>query len=1059
MAPVMAQDDAADGPIVGVPGFDMLFETVDPGFLAGDNTIYYPWVANDDDFGLGDADTSISVQNLENRDSQIWIYTGNGDGTWSLATTAFLASFASKTFPAASLGIAAGEGAPVAVTAFHRVPGETVPGFPVGAFLAETEVILSKPAEVEGDFTQVVACVVNVYTADGSFGSPFPFLAAVSFTWTGVDYTANEDWVEWDNQGDLQDILETVNAGNTGALINPFGGLNVDGDCLDATAVIDGGSTASFLDSVAIGGVAKQAVQGEALPMTSEVDTAVSGYNALNGIEVYRFDEWYLPIVQTNCGPGGCWDSMIRVANVSGQNASVEIRFFPADDGSGSLATGFQIQGLVNGGDTWHVNLGDLVPDGWVGSAHIYSDGQVFAMVDRYKVGYNMWITNTGSSADYENLAQVENAQQRYVLFAPHVLLDYFGWNTGINVANLANVDNNVSIQYFNMLGNATQVLNQRLAAHGMTYFYDPSINAQNISEQDVTTDPNAGVVGSALIWSDEPVAAAIDATKYPETDPTGGVDLFQATSYSATQNVFNWQAVPLIQKGSPIDGMGDTSGINIMNPNAAAVTANVYFVNPSGFNAQNFGVSSVTIPGFANGFVYSLWQNNLPNGFTGAAQVVASQPVAAVSANVNYEVDGDGSAIFNAFNPCGLYRTTGACTFGDPFDPTGRSFTKTFVDQFGDPVAGVGFQVSSTPGTTDFPYTRDGVSGVDGTRTFSNMPLGTYDLFVTSLPAGYAPVDPTEVQETFTISAGDDVELTNVLELLGGNFTKEVIVAGTGDESDDNGIEFGTGIGLEGVNVVVFASGGMTGEGDPVLGDVVLDVVTGADGSVTGSLIPGTYVLCLYDADGTATIVGSETVIDVDLGLTADGACAAGFDVFTIDDEETSVFLVNEVEVLGQIDIGTTIERDVFLQWGEFEVCIWDAAEADGLDGLVELECKDVDAADVFTYDEAAETDESTGFYFAGLPSGTYVLTAVGANASAISNAFTYEVLLDARDGLLPDVDETEVVDNVGPLSDGGEWDFLITGAERSDRAAPDFNVIMEIEPGPGQDVDNNVE
>ena len=183
----MAQDDAANGPIVGVPGFDMLFETVDPGFLAGDNTIYYPWVANDDDFGLGDADTSISVQNLENRDSQIWIYTGNGDGTWSLATTAFLASFASKTFSAASLGIAAGEGAPVAVTAFHRVPGETVPGFPVGAFLAETEVTLSKPAGIEGDFTQVVACVVNVYTADGTFGSPFPFLAAVSFTWNGVD--------------------------------------------------------------------------------------------------------------------------------------------------------------------------------------------------------------------------------------------------------------------------------------------------------------------------------------------------------------------------------------------------------------------------------------------------------------------------------------------------------------------------------------------------------------------------------------------------------------------------------------------------------------------------------------------------------------------------------------------------------------------------------------------------------------------------------------------------------------------------------------------------------
>ena len=53
-------------------------------------------------------------------------------------------------------------------------------------------------------------------------------------------------------------------------------------------------------------------------------------------------------------------------------------------------------------------------------------------MVDRYKVGYNMWLTNTGSSADFENLAQVPGSNGRYALFAPHVLMDYYGWNTGM---------------------------------------------------------------------------------------------------------------------------------------------------------------------------------------------------------------------------------------------------------------------------------------------------------------------------------------------------------------------------------------------------------------------------------------------------------------------------------------------------------------------------------------------------------------------------------------------------------------------------------------------------
>ena len=921
--------------------------------------------------------------------------------------------------------------------------------------------------------------------------------------------------------------------------------MNADGDCLDATAVIDGGSTASFLDSVAIGGVAKQAVQGEALPMTSEVDTAVSGYNALNGIEVYRFDEWYLPIVQTNCGPGGCWDSMIRIANVSGQNASVEIRFFPADDGSGSLATGFQIQGLVNGGDTWHVNLGDLVPDGWVGSAHIYSDGQVFAMVDRYKVGYNMWITNTGSSADYENLAQVENAQQRYVLFAPHVLMDYFGWNTGINVANLANVDNNVSIQYFNMLGNATQVLNQRLAAHGMTYFYDPSINAQNISEQDVTTDPNAGVVGSALIWSDEPVAAAIDATKYPETDPTGGADLFQATSYSATQNIFNWQAIPLIQKGSPIDGMGDTSGINIMNPNASAVTANVYFVNPSGFNAQNFGVSSVTIPGFANGFVYSLWQQNLPNGFTGAAQVVASQPVAAVSANVNYEVDGDGSAIFNAFNPCGLYRTMGACTFGDPFDPTGRSFTKTFVDTNGDPVAGVGFNIVGT--TEFFPYQRDGWSGVDGSSIFTNVPVGNYELYVTSVPDGYVMPDPTVAQDTFTVTQGEDVVLENVLEIETEGFTKTVVVAGTLGDDDDivEGTEFlagvdvivynwvGTGTGgyvtgavqltsqtdaagvvggnlaagtyvlclfdadgsatvngatvapmlpiapdrtfvncedftidddgavdlvnevelfPQGVSKTVVVAGTLGGdEGDEVTEDTVLlsgvnvavfasveGVISGdalaADLSVNGgffaSLNPGTYFLCLYDVDGEATVLvnGDDVPFPVNLGTEVDAELCEEFDVVL---GETT-FLVNEIDLLGQIDVNAE-DFEGLAQHPEFDACLYEEGAEVGTDEAV---------ACVSGIPAGYMAVDGQGFFFANVPSGNYfiVAEAAGGGLNAATNALPYSVLLDARDGLLSDIPFN--ADGFGVIDAEGEWDWTIIF----------FDGTMEL--GPGQDV-----
>src|SRR5690606_18697435 len=117
VGPLSAQQN-----LPGDPGMDSLFTTAERSFLAGDNAIYYPWVANGDDFGLGPADTGISIQNLEDRDSQIWIYRGDGAGGWSFVTSAYLSAYASKTFHASELGLAEGEGAPFAVLAYNVAP-------------------------------------------------------------------------------------------------------------------------------------------------------------------------------------------------------------------------------------------------------------------------------------------------------------------------------------------------------------------------------------------------------------------------------------------------------------------------------------------------------------------------------------------------------------------------------------------------------------------------------------------------------------------------------------------------------------------------------------------------------------------------------------------------------------------------------------------------------------------------------------------------------------------------------------------------------------------------
>ena len=613
-----AQDGAegAPNPDPDPPGQTAVEGAVDPDLTQ--YTIYFPWVGNEDESaGLGAANTSISIQNLDNIDTYIYIYRGDGGDSWSLAQTAWLAAGASKTFDADSNGIASGDGAPVAVTSYSYEETELHcedyseradapetnfdPGHDVNGDgrcdTIEQEVILFDGLPYPDHDGLISVCVAQNPAGDGSH-VPAPF-------W---DQKTGQ-YVAWQTVDDLEALwLDLPNSWTR------FGGLNDDGDCLDGE---DNTYEWSVEYRANIGGYAKQAVAGASLPYTTTADSSVSGYNSINGMELDTFDQWYHAIVQTNCGPAGCWNTILRIANFSATNVAVTARFFPADDGSGSLQTGFQLQALVDGGETWNIDISDYVPEGWVGSVHVYSDGEVFSMVDRVKVGNLMWITNTGSSSEFEYYYNWPGALGNYALFAPDVRLDFYGWNTGINVANLVLEDNNISIQYFNLLGNATGNLTQRLAPHGMTYFYDPSVYAQDNSVQDPATDPNADVIGSAIIWSDYPVAAVIDATKYPETttdqaDPNVG----QAMSYSATANVYNWQAFPLVQKGNPADGMGATSGINMMNPNAVASQATVWWINPSGFGADNFGMSTLVIPSFANGFFYTMTQHNLPNGF-----------------------------------------------------------------------------------------------------------------------------------------------------------------------------------------------------------------------------------------------------------------------------------------------------------------------------------------------------------------------------------------------------------------------------------------------------------
>src|SRR5690606_4905034 len=141
-----------------------------------------------------------------------------------------------------------------------------------------------------------------------------------------------------------------------------------------------------------------------------------------------------------------------------------------------------------------------------------------------------------------------------------------------------------------------------------------------------------------ALILSDAPVAASVDAVKYFGNDNMVG----QAMTYNATANLSFGQAMPLVQKGNPSTGMGATSGLTMLNPLPLSNSVKILWLNQSGFNASNFGTSTLTIPAQSIGIAYTMTQHNLPNGYYGSAVVHGTLPFTMTSGNVDYQVDGD---------------------------------------------------------------------------------------------------------------------------------------------------------------------------------------------------------------------------------------------------------------------------------------------------------------------------------------------------------------------------------------------------------------------------------
>jgi hypothetical protein len=378
---------------------------------------------------------------------------------------------------------------------------------------------------------------------------------------------------------------------------------------------------------------------------TTTAHSIVDGYSGLSGYQISDFSgnsAYILPIVQSNSG----WDTEVRVANFdedgnTAQNITVDL--FPADNqGYGGPAE--QVLLNVPAGGVGSFLVSDIMGDGWVGSAYIQSGSLTGAVAERFKVEDSMLVTNSSRP-------EHEGDDEHY---AALVFKGYNFWNTGISIANLSDTDNHVTISYYGPTNNVVGTESLTIPPRAMEFVHTPGW-------QDLGFGPQGGFVGSAIITSTNgyELMAAVDQIKYFGDDP----DVGQAMSYVTDgQNVNEADgsgealAMPLIQKGSTLQGTGDTSGVQLFNTDDDDETdIEIQFYtangNPAAPTVNAGGGPQPMILSISAHSSYTLYTHNfseMPGNFQGSVIAYAeSGEMVGVSNNVNYAVDGDGSVAF----------------------------------------------------------------------------------------------------------------------------------------------------------------------------------------------------------------------------------------------------------------------------------------------------------------------------------------------------------------------------------------------------------------------------
>jgi hypothetical protein len=357
---------------------------------------------------------------------------------------------------------------------------------------------------------------------------------------------------------------------------------------------------------------------------TSSSHLMVSGYSGL-GQQQALANDLAVPIAQANYNG---WKTVLHITNFGGSPCPATALFYQHPGG----AQTHSLTQTIAAGGTWNLDLvGAGLPQNWLGTARVQGPGCVLAAaVDRIKPS-QPWGTPVNMALT--NLALPATVLSNTV-YVPLVFQAYFDWNTGIAITNVGGGPATVTIDYYATNGSLITTKSLSVPQNGMNFDY---------------LSGSGGQLAQAVLSSTQPIIVSVDAVKYTG----GGSDVGQALTSMGINGPLSLPPpsllrVPLFQKQG--SSGNDNSGIQLFNVGGAAATVMLDFFDTSGAPQPP---SPLTVPGIApNGAVtiYAPSQAPLPADFQGQVRVfmITGGPVVAITNNVNYDVQADGSSAYN---------------------------------------------------------------------------------------------------------------------------------------------------------------------------------------------------------------------------------------------------------------------------------------------------------------------------------------------------------------------------------------------------------------------------